>query len=129
MKNRIQRSVGLYVGTGAVLLALIQYAATLIEFNLPPLQTFLVPSVIFVLLTGIIIIITGFINNKSFKALQVCIAFLTGYGSCLSAGSGDLTYLVFFLLGFYLSMEYGFLDNYFILKASVILGLLLLTLT
>lgn len=128
MHHYIQRRVGFSVGTCAILASIVQFIDALIMREKPPLEALLLPSVIFVFLTGLIILITSFFDSKKIRIVQVLIALLTGYGTCLSISSGNLTYLIFMALGGGLALEYGLLDTRFPLKISIALIILLFTL-
>jgi regulator of replication initiation timing len=129
MKGYIQRRVGLVLGLTALSASLVQLLASLHTFDLNLGETLLLPSVLFVFGTGVLFLITALVECKASKIIQVAVLFITGYGTCLGVSSGDLTYLIFFGLGFFLAMEYGFLDRHVVSKALIALGLLLAALT
>ncbi len=129
MERYIQRRVGLILGLTAVGASLVQLLASLHTFDLNLGEALLLPSVLFVFGTGVFFLVTALLESKAFKTIQLAVIFLTGYGSCLGITSGNLTYLIFFGLGFFLAMEYGFLDRHVVSKALIALGLLLTTLT
>lgn len=128
MKHYLQKRIGISVSVAAFILACIQYFVALSVYGKGLVYSFLEPSVLFVFITGIIILIMGLIKSRASRIVQVAVALLTGYGTSLSATSGDLTYLIFLVMGCGIALEYGFFDKQAGLKGLLILGLLLSTL-
>jgi len=128
MKDYIQRRIGLAVALCAFIIALINFFLLYDVSGHKFFSTLLEVPILFVLLSGLLILFTAFIKSNIARLIQVSVAFLTSITSSLTTTSGDLTYLVFFGVGFALAMEYGFLDRRFVLKSFVLVGIQLLAL-
>ena len=128
MKEDIQLKIGIGVAVSAFVLAIIQFLNACIILQGDIIASLMEPSVIYVFLTAIIVLLTAIIRNRLTRFIQVVAAFATGYGTSLGVTSGDLTYLIFLGLGAALALEYGFLNRHFTTKTCIMTGVLLCTL-
>lgn len=119
----LQRIIGIVVCGFSIFLAGVELVYFLVVENMGVFSAFNQPSVFLVLIIGLLFILTTVIDLPISRLVQVIIIFFSAYFAALGAGSGNLTSLIFLILGYLLAMEYGFLSNLFHFKTFVIVSL------
>lgn len=120
MLSFIQKRVGIAVGLITISLSLLSLIDLHFFYGLNLFVALKSPSVWGVLLTGIILLSTGFYIKSWTKVLQFFIIFFNGLFSALDASPSDLTSIIWVGLGYLLALEYGLLDKRLKIKSILL---------
>ncbi len=122
MMDYIQKRIGYSIALFAFLLAAIAFFHFLVVRQYSFLQILKEPSVSLVILTGILVLLTGIFKNSFTRFLQVMLFYITGLLPGLDAIPGNLTSAIFIGFSLLLLNEYNFLKKHYFLKLFLFLG-------